>query len=81
MKFKGFVTGNERVGRAMPNLPKRVVNEDGSADVYVGPEAPMGKESNWIPAGEDFFLLFRLYDPTEGWIQSGCKLPDLVKVK
>ena len=27
------------------------------------PKAPEGKEANWIPTGEDFFLLFRLYGP------------------
>jgi len=37
-------------------------------------------ENNWIPTGEDFFLLFRLYGPSEGWIESGWKLPDLEKV-
>jgi hypothetical protein len=24
-------------------------NEDGSIDIYYGPKAPEGKESNWIP--------------------------------
>ncbi|NOD99050.1 DUF1214 domain-containing protein [Ruegeria sp. HKCCD6228] len=80
MKTKGFVKGNERVGLATPDLPDIQVNEDGSADVYFGPIAPDGLESNWIPTGEDFFLLFRLYGPAEGWIESGWKLPDLEKV-
>lgn len=79
-KTKGFVEGNDPVGLATPNLPDMKVNEDGSADVYFGPEAPEGMENNWIPTGEDFFLLFRLYGPSEGWIESGWKLPDLEKV-
>ncbi|WP_282153362.1 DUF1254 domain-containing protein [Ruegeria atlantica] len=80
MQSKGFVTGNERVGLATPNLPDMQVNEDGSADVYFAPEPPEGLESNWIPTGEDFFLLFRLYGPSDGWIESGWKLPDVDNV-
>jgi len=79
MQTKGFVSGAERVGLATPNLPDMQVNSDGSADVYFAPEAPEGMESNWIPTGEDFFLLFRLYGPSEGWMESGWKLPDLEK--
>ena len=35
-------------------------------DIYFGPEAPAGKESNWIPtgAGGGFEVLFRFYGPT-----------------
>ncbi|MFD3191932.1 DUF1214 domain-containing protein [Sedimentitalea sp. HM32M-2] len=79
MKSKGFVAGNERVGLATPNLPDMQVNDDGSVDVYFAPTAPDGLESNWIPTGEDFFLLFRLYGPAEGWIESGWQLPDVEK--
>jgi hypothetical protein len=28
-------------------------NPDGSVDIYFGPEAPAGKESNWIPTNAD----------------------------
>jgi len=79
MKTKGFVTGNERVGLATPDLLDMQVNDDGSVDVYFGPAAPDGLERNWIPTGEDFFLLFRLYGPAEGWIESGWRLPDVEK--
>lgn len=80
MKTKGFVKGNERVGLATPSLPDMQVNDNGAADVYFAPTAPDGLESNWIPTGEDFFLLFRLYGPAEGWIESGWQLPDLEKI-
>ena len=40
-------------------------NGDGSVDVFFAPRAPDGLESNWIPTGEPFFLLFRLYGPDE----------------
>ena len=44
-------------------------NADGSYDVYFGPEAPAGKESNWIQTvpGKGWNMLFRLYGPLEPW--------------
>lgn len=81
LRTKGFFVGAERVGLATPNLPDMQVNDDGSADVYFAPAAPEGLESNWIPTGEDFFLLFRLYGPAEGWIESGWQLPDVERIK
>lgn len=79
MKTKGFFQGAERVGLATPNLPDMQVNDDGSADIYFGPSAPEGFENNWIPTGDDFFLLFRLYGPADGWLESVWQLPDLEK--
>jgi len=44
-------------------------NADGSYTVYFGPEAPEGKESNWIQTvpGKGFFTIMRLYGPLEPW--------------
>ncbi len=44
-------------------------NADGSVDIYLGPEAPEGKKSNWIQTtrGKGLFLIFRLYGPLEPW--------------
>jgi len=52
-------------------------------DLYFGPEAPKGKEKNWIPTapGRGWFGLFRLYAPTEAYFDRSWKLPDLVQVK
>lgn len=60
-----------------------VKNEDGSVDLFFGPEAPKGKEKNWIPTapGRGWFGLFRLYAPTEAYFDRSWKLPDLVRVK
>ena len=40
-------------------------NADGSVDIYFGPKAPKGKESNWLPTDpmRRFFLLGRFYGP------------------
>ena len=60
-----------------------VKNADGSVDLYIGPEAPKGKEKNWIPTapGRGWFGLFRLYAPTEAYFDRSWKLPDLVRGK
>jgi hypothetical protein len=48
---------------------KVAVNDDGSIDLYFGPEAPKGKEANWIKTvpKKGWFTLLRLYSPTEAW--------------
>jgi hypothetical protein len=57
-------------------------NADGSVDLYLGPQAPAGKESNWIPTdpGRRFELMFRLYAPTKAFFDKAWKLPDIEKV-
>ena len=49
--------------------PDIAINPDTSADVYFGPEAPVGKEANWIQTipGKGFFVALRLYGPLEPW--------------
>jgi hypothetical protein len=46
-----------------------VTNTDGSTMIYFGPEAPAGKESNWIQTvpGKGWFTILRLYGPLEQW--------------
>jgi hypothetical protein len=44
-------------------------NADGSHTVWFGPEAPKGKERNWVQTvpGKGWFLILRLYGPLESW--------------
>lgn len=58
-----------------------VVNEDGSVDLYFGPDAPDGLEQNWIPtvAGKAWFPYFRLYSPGKAFLDKTWILPDIVK--
>lgn len=57
-------------------------NEDGSTDVYFGPEAPAGKEANWVPTDPErrFELLFRLYGPKKELFEQKWKLPGVEEV-
>jgi hypothetical protein len=51
------------------------VNADGSVDLYVGPEAPTGMESNWIPTqGKRPFPVMRMYGPDEAFWDKSFKL-------
>ena len=44
-------------------------NADGSYDIYFGPKAPKGKESNWLETipGKSWFPCLRLYSPLKPW--------------
>jgi hypothetical protein len=57
-------------------------NPDGSADLHFGPQAPAGKDANWIPtkAGRDFEVMFRLYAPTKALFDKSWVLPDIEPV-
>jgi hypothetical protein len=58
-------------------------NDDGSIDLYFGPTAPAGKESNWIKTvpGKGFFMYFRAYGPTEKYFDKSWKLNDVTETK
>jgi hypothetical protein len=62
-----------------PGLQK---NADGSVDVYFGPKAPAGKESNWVPtsASGKFEVLFRLYGPEKPLFDKTWVLPDIERI-
>jgi hypothetical protein len=54
-------------------------NADGSVDIYFGPRAPTGKESNWIPtkAGGSYEVIFRFDGPKQAALDKTWKLPDI----
>ena len=81
METKNFIRDVDRVGLSSRNRDTMQINNDGSYDIYFGPKPPKGKESNWIPTGEDFFLLFRLYGPESKDFYKTWMLGDLEKTK
>jgi len=62
---------------------KLQANKDGSVNLFFGPKAPRGKESNWIEttAGKAWFPYFRLYSPTQAFLDQSWVLPDIQKAK
>lgn len=63
--------------------PGLQVNADGSVDLYFGPKAPSGKESNWTPTDPngEFEILFRFYGPLPSLFDKTWVLPDVERVK
>ena len=73
-------------GQPFPSLGSRdhpAQNSDGSTDIYFGQKAPDGKQANWMatPAGKGYFVILRLYGPTEAAIDKSWVPGDVEKVK
>jgi hypothetical protein len=68
----------DRASRASNN-PEVKKNADGSVDLYAGPTAPAGQESNWIPTdpARKFEFMFRLYGPKKEFFDKVWALPDV----
>lgn len=77
-----LIRDTSRSSRAS-NSPDVQKNADGSTDIYFGPKAPAGKESNWVPtdAQRGFELVFRAYGPKPEFFEKTWKLPDVEEVK
>jgi hypothetical protein len=60
-----------------------VINEDGSVDLYIGPKAPVGKESNWLQTMEDegWFPLFRTYGTEQAFFDKTWKIGEFEVIK
>jgi len=54
-------------------------NGDGSIDLYFGPTAPAGLESNWLETvpGKGFYPMFRFYTPTAPLFDGSWAMPDV----
>jgi hypothetical protein len=53
------------------------VNEDGTVDIYFGPDAHKGLESNWLPTqGKRPYVWLRLYGPDATFWDKSFKMPD-----
>jgi hypothetical protein len=80
-KTHALVRNMSRASRSS-QIPEMVKNADGSVDVYFGPKALQGKESNWVPTDpkRDFELMFRLYAPKKEFFDKVWVLPDVEKI-
>jgi len=72
-------------GQPFPSLGSRDKPEqeaDGSTELYLGPDAPAGKQGNWLRTvpGKGYFAILRLYSPTEAAISKTWKPGDIEKV-
>jgi hypothetical protein len=60
-----------------------VVNDNGSVDVWFGPEALAGKVNNWILTipGRGWNMILHLYDPLESWFNKTWRPGKIEEVK
>jgi hypothetical protein len=73
-------------GQPFPSLGSRdkpEQNSDGSTDIYLGPQAPPGKQGNWLATvpGRGYFAIIRLYGPTEPAMSRSWKPGDITVAK
>ena len=59
------------------------MNDDGSFDIYLAPEAPAGFENNWLQTipGKSWFVGFRMYGPLEAWIDKSWRPSEIELVE
>lgn len=75
--FAFIYSAKNRTTLSSFDLPNLRTNSDGSVTLYVGPAAPPGLESNWIPtSGKRPLPAMRFYGPTEAFNDRTFKLPD-----
>ncbi|MEA3469575.1 MAG: DUF1214 domain-containing protein [Thermodesulfobacteriota bacterium] len=54
------------------------VNDDGSVDIYFGPDEPEGHRSNWLPTeGKRPYIWLRLYGPDTPFWEKSFTMPDV----
>ena len=76
-----LIKGVPRASRSS-QIPELQKNADGSVDIYLGPKAPDGKESNWIPTNpvSKFELMARFYAPKKEFFEKTWILPDVENI-
>jgi hypothetical protein len=80
-EMHALIKGVDRASRGS-NSAELQKNADGSVDIFFGPKALAGKESNWVPTDPQrrFELMFRLYAPTKALFEKKTwLLPDVEK--
>jgi len=82
-QHRSILETDQKSGGLDSNSPDVKPNEDGSYTVWFGPQAPEGKESNWIQTLPDkgYCVILRLYGPLEPWFDKSWKPGDLELVQ
>lgn len=75
-----LIKGLPRASRSS-QIPELQRNSDSSIDLYIGPKAPAGKETNWLPTDPKgkFELMARFYAPRKEFFDKHWVLPDVEK--
>jgi hypothetical protein len=67
-------------GQPFPSL-EPTANADGSTDIYFGPNSP-GDGKNWVRTvpGQGFFVILRIYGPTQAFFDKTWVPGDIEKM-
>lgn len=76
-----LIRDQSRAGRSSQS-PGLQASADGSVEIWFGPRAPAGKETNWVPTRADgrFEVLFRFYGPEKPLFDKTWLLPDIERI-
>lgn len=83
--YDNLTRGPVDTDQKKPDVSSRqdlVVNDDGTTNVYYGPDSPgEGLENNWVKTnpGRGWFSYFRLYGPLQPWFDKTWTLPNVEK--
>jgi len=82
-QHRSILETDQKSGGLDSNSPDVKPNEDGSYTVWFGPQAPEGKEGNWVQTLPDkgYCVILRLYGPLEPWFDKSWKPGDLELVQ
>lgn len=78
-----IIQNDQKWPSVFSNCKKLVTNVDGSVDIRFGPQPPNGTENNWIKTipGKLWYLILRLYSPTEAWYNKTWKPCEIEQVQ
>lgn len=82
-QHRSILETDQKSGGVDSNNPDLKPNKDGSYTVWFAPQAPEGKEGNWVQTlpGKAFWVILRLYGPLEAWFDQSWKPGDLELVE
>jgi hypothetical protein len=82
-QHRSILETDQKSGGLDSNSPDVKPNEDGSYTIWFGPQAPEGKEGNWVQTLPDkgYCVILRLYGPLEPWFDKSWKPGDLEVVQ
>jgi len=65
------------------NCKKLMVEQDGSVNIFFGPQLPADKACNWLQTlpGKGWYMVLRLYDPLETWLNKTWKCGGVEELK
>jgi hypothetical protein len=78
---RALILNDQKIADRSSRMDLRT-NDDGSVDIYCGPNAPAGFETNWIPTaeGKNWFAYFRFYRPTDPYFDRSWPLSDFERI-